>query len=239
MLRNQNENIPTEFHHKGSEYKDNVKKNTLNTNQQRNILHDIKNNFQSASNTLKTKEVLTSKNIKSYIPPDFSSNQFNIDLYDVDDFTQFTDYVNDVYRYLFSLEKAYTINGEFMSIQTDITDKMRSIVVDWLVQVQNRFRMLPETLQLTVRIMDIYLSKVVIKRNQLQLLAVTSMLIAAKYEEMFFPEIEDFVYITNKAYTSEQIIEMETTLLITLNFSVGIPIPLQYLRRFSKSIEVF
>lgn len=133
----------------------------------------------------------------------------------------------------------YIIKSDFMNIQNDITEKMRSIVVDWLVQVQNRFRMLPETLQLTVRIMDIYLSKVAVKRNQLQLLAVTSMLIAAKYEEMFFPEIEDFVYITNKAYTCEQIIEMETTLLLVLNFSVGIPIPLQYLRRFSKSIEVF
>ena len=78
---------------------------------------------------------------------------------------------------------------------------MRTILVDWLVQVHKRFRLQSETLYLTVGIMDRYLSvEENISKNDMQLIGVTSMMMACKYEEIYAPEIDDFVYICDNAY---------------------------------------
>lgn len=78
---------------------------------------------------------------------------------------------------------------------------MRSILVDWLVQVHKRFRLQAETLYLTVSIMDRYLfTSKKVSKNDMQLIGVTSMMIACKYEEIYSPEIDDFVYICDSAY---------------------------------------
>lgn len=75
-------------------------------------------------------------------------------------------------------------------------------------------------------------------RKKLQLVGITALLLASKYEEMFSPNIEDFVYITDNAYTSSQIREMETLILKELKFELGRPLPLHFLRRASKAGEV-
>lgn len=87
-----------------------------------------------------------------------------------------------------------------MKYQQDINEKMRSILIDWLVEVHLKFKLLPETLFLTVNIIDRYLAKEQVVRSKLQLVGVTSMLIASKYEEIYAPEVRDFEYITDKAY---------------------------------------
>lgn len=76
------------------------------------------------------------------------------------------------------------------------------------------------------------------KRDKLQLVGVTAMLIASKYEEMYAPEIADFVYITDNAYTKQEIRRMECVILRTLDFNLGRPLPLHFLRRNSKAGEV-
>lgn len=60
------------------------------------------------------------------------------------------------------------------------------------------------------------------------------MLIASKYEEIYAPEIRDFVYITDKAYTKEQILSQEFDLLITLDFNITAPSSYRFLERFTK-----
>ncbi len=71
--------------------------------------------------------------------------------------------------------------------------------------------------------------------KQLQLVGVTAMLIASKYEEMYPPEIGDFVYITDKAYKESEIRAMEIKILKTLDFDLGRPLPINFLRRCSKA----
>jgi hypothetical protein len=97
--------------------------------------------------------------------------------------------------------------------------------------------MLQETLYLTVAILDRFLQKSAknISRKSLQLVGVTAMFIASKYEEMYAPEIGDFVYITDSAYTQSQIRQMEIEILRVLNFDLGRPLPLHFLRRNSKA----
>lgn len=84
---------------------------------------------------------------------------------------------------------------------------MRAILIDWLIEVHLKFKLLPETLFLTVNLIDRYLEKQVIPRTKLQLVGVSSMLIASKYEEIYAPEVRDFVYITDKAYSKEDILK--------------------------------
>jgi G2/mitotic-specific cyclin-B, other len=121
-----------------------------------------------------------------------------------------------------------------MSSQHDINEKMRSILIDWLIEVHLKFKLMPETMFLTVNIIDRFLEKKAVVRQKLQLVGVTAMLLAAKYEEIYAPEVRDFVYITDKAYTREQILAMEAAMLNALEFRVTVPTSYVFLQRFLK-----
>lgn len=77
-----------------------------------------------------------------------------------------------------------------------------------------------------------------VPRKKLQLVGVTALLVASKYEEILSPDVADFVYITDNAYTSNEIREMEMIILKELNFDLGRPLPIHFLRRASKAGEV-
>lgn len=153
-----------------------------------------------------------------------------------------------------------TIRADYMK-GYEITPNMRALLVDWLVQVHSRFQLLQETLYLAVAILDrflqartfcllrwvpllfpesnVYLARSALQlqpvsRRKLQLAGVTAMLVASKFEEMYAPEVGDFAYITDNAYTKCQILEMERVVLRTIKFQLGRPLPLHFLRRYSK-----
>lgn len=75
----------------------------------------------------------------------------------------------------------------YMSSQTDINERMRAILIDWLIEVHHRLMLMPETLYLTVYIIDQYLSMENVLRKELQLVGVSAMLISCKYEEIWAP----------------------------------------------------
>ncbi len=114
---------------------------------------------------------------------------------------------------------------------------MRAILIDWLIEVHLKFKLLPETLFLTVNLIDRFLEKAIIQRTKLQLVGVTCMLIASKYEEIYAPEVRDFVYITDKAYSKEEILKMEQNILMTLDFNVTSPSAYRFLERFTKVVN--
>ncbi|KNC46921.1 G2/mitotic-specific cyclin-B [Thecamonas trahens ATCC 50062] len=158
----------------------------------------------------------------------------NIDV-DFDDPQACTEYAEDIMDHFYSKELKYMVPANFMSVQSDVTPKMRSILLDWLVEVHLKFKALQETMYLTVNVMDRFLNKVQVKRSRLQLVGITSMLIASKYEEIYPPPIRDFMYMCDNAYTRREILDMEQTILATLNFTLQPPYPLHFLRRFSKA----
>ena len=111
---------------------------------------------------------------------------------------------------------------------------MRSVLIDWLVDVHNKFKLWPETLFLTVNIIDRFLEKVEISRKKLQLVGVAAMFISSKYEEIYAPEVKDFAYVTDSAYTKHEILRMEGKILQNLDFNVTTTSPLRFLDRYSR-----
>lgn len=57
------------------------------------------------------------------------------------------------------------------------------------MQVHLKFELMPETLFLTINLIDRYLCQQQVPRRLLQLVGVTAMLVAAKYEEIWAPEV--------------------------------------------------
>jgi hypothetical protein len=159
----------------------------------------------------------------------------DIDAYDDDDAQCVTEYVSEIFAYLRQKELAERVSPNYMSLQTDITPKMRAILVDWMVDVHVKFKLLSETMFLSVSIVDRFLSVKSISRHSLQLVGITAMLIAAKYEELFCPEVRDFLFISDNAYSKEEILALEIQILNALNFSLTPATPLHFLRRFSKA----
>ena len=96
-----------------------------------------------------------------------------------------------------------------MRNQPNINERMRAILVDWLIGVHQSFKLVPETLYLTVNLIDRYLSIKEVERPKLQLVGVACLLIASKYEEIYPPEVKDCVYITDRAYTRQEVLDME------------------------------
>ena len=114
---------------------------------------------------------------------------------------------------------------------------MRGILIDWLVQVHLRFKLLPETLFVTVNLIDRYSELMPIKRSEYQLLGVTCMLIASKYEDINPPEVRDFIYITDYTYTRGQILDCETEVLKALDFDLTFPTSFRFLERYAQLVD--
>jgi len=89
------------------------------------------------------------------------------------------------------------------SFQTEITSRMRGILIDWLVNVHLKFKLLPDTLYIAVNLIDRFIERKHVVREELQLVGSSAMFIASKYEEIYPPELNDFVFICDNLYTKE------------------------------------
>lgn len=146
-------------------------------------------------------------------------------------------YASDIYDYLHNMEmeaKRRPIADYLEKTQKDITANMRGVLIDWLVEVAEEYKLLPDTLYLTVSYIDRFLSSNVLNRQRLQLLGVSSMLIASKYEEINPPHVDDFCYITDNTYSKEEVVKMEADVLKTLRFEMGNPTVKTFLRKFNR-----
>ena len=114
---------------------------------------------------------------------------------------------------------------------------MRRILIEWLVDVHLKFKLLPETLFIAINLMDRYCQAQRLPKKQYQLLGVTCLLIAGKYEEIYPPHIEDYVNITDRAYTRQDVLEMERAILSQLQFEIMLPSTYRFLERYARISE--
>ena len=141
------------------------------------------------------------------------------------------DYLNIIYHNLLSEEDRGTIpNPDYQKIisQKEINEHMRSILIDWLIDVHYKFGFTDETLYMTVLIIDRYISYKPIQKAKFQLLGITALLLSCKHEEIVLPKIEDFIYITDNAYKKTDVFDMENDILDVLNFSLLFPSPIKF-----------
>ncbi|KAL1200928.1 Cyclin-A3-4 [Cardamine amara subsp. amara] len=147
-------------------------------------------------------------------------------------------YVNDICAYLREMEgklKHRPLPDYIEKVQNDLTPHMRAILVDWLVEVAEEYKLVSDTLYLTVSYIDRFLSSKAINRQKLQLVGVSAMLIASrKYEEIGPPKVEDFCYITDNTFTKQDVVAMEADILLVLQFELGSPTIKTFLRRFTR-----
>ncbi|KAM0855589.1 hypothetical protein ACQ4PT_049662 [Festuca glaucescens] len=104
-------------------------------------------------------------------------------------------------------------------------------------EVSEEYKLVPDTLYLTVYLIDIFLSRKYIERQKLQLLGITSMLIASKYEEICAPRVEEFCFITDNTYTKAEVLKMECQVLNDLGFHLSVPTTKTFLRRFLRAAQ--
>lgn len=157
----------------------------------------------------------------------------------------------------------------YMKKQPDITNSMRAILVDWLVEVGEEYKLQNETLYLAVNYIDRFLSSMSVLRGKLQLVGTAAMLLASyvtvfslfvilfgfwghmvkcvihcrKFEEIYPPDVAEFVYITDDTYTKKQVLRMEHLVLKVLSFDLAAPTISQFLTQYflhhsvSKQVE--
>lgn len=146
-------------------------------------------------------------------------------------------YAMEIFEYLKSREPNFACE-DYMSRQKSINENMRAVLVDWMVEVQESFELNHETLYLAVRIVDKYLSKVVIPKEKLQLVGAAAMFLSCKYDERLSPLIDDFVYICDNAYTHDDLLAMEQNVLYHIKFELSFPISYSFLRRYARCARI-
>ncbi|KAK7352456.1 hypothetical protein VNO80_17878 [Phaseolus coccineus] len=142
-------------------------------------------------------------------------------------------YVSDINEYLRAMEiqtKRRPMVNYMDKVQLVVTTNMREILVDWLVDVAEEYKLLSETLHLSVSYIDRFLSVSPVTKSRLQLLGVSSMLIASKYEETNPPRVEKFCSITDNTYEKKEVVKMEAEILQSLNFEMGNPTAITFLK---------
>ncbi|XP_052429948.1 cyclin-A2 [Carassius gibelio] len=143
-----------------------------------------------------------------------------------------SDYATEIHTHLREMEVKSKPKAGYMKKQPDITNSMRAILVDWLVEVGEEYKLQNETLYLAVNYIDRFLSSMSVLRGKLQLVGTAAMLLASKFEEIYPPEVAEFVYITDDTYTKKQVLRMEHLVLNVLSFDLAAPTINQFLTQY-------
>ena len=221
------ENIDNNFNiiNYKSKGKNNIKKN--NKTIDKKISKSILTNFQNAK--VKEKIRVNKENEKEKI--------IYFDITKIENNVQIPkEYINTIYYNLLNEENigiSPQAKYNYMNDQSEINERMRGILIDWLIEVHFKFGFTDETLYMTVSIIDRYLSNNHITKKNLQLLGITSLLISCKHEEIDVPKITDFTYITNNAYDKNEVIRMENDILKFLKFNLLCPSPIKFFEYLS------
>ena len=187
---------------------------------------NMENSLNFLDNNIKNDKLISEKKLFEYT---FSSKAEQVSFVG--------EYLDEIYSNLLSDEKVlkYSPKIGYMEMQSDINEQMRAILIDWLVEVHYRFRLKSETLFQTVWIIDTYLSMVQITRAKLQLLGIASLLISCKSQEIYYPQLNEFIDITDGAYVKQELIDMEKKVLKLLNFNIIAPTPNDFYNIITKA----
>lgn len=213
------------------------------------------------------------------IPPEIT----NIDLkYNERDIIGM-DNITENFFYLQYLEQVHQVSSEFLSPQNNtpqashgintrsaklVDDRMRVILIEWLMNCHAKLGLRKETLYLGIQILDRFidicnspgkrdeyvsrinsdssieksflhsLKPIYVNKQNLQLIGIGAFVLATKYEEVTFPILEDWVFLSADSIKREEIIEIERRIIKALEFNLSFPNSIDFLRRGSKIAAV-
>ena len=219
------------------EHTNNMHKNKNNTIEKEKE-KEKENNLEQENKEIKNSIIKTptKKDTNKYKPeePQKEDEEEKVIYFDISNINNVQipkDYLNIIYYNLLQ-EENIELNPKpiytYMKNQKEINDQMRSILVDWIIDVHHKFGFTDETLFMTILIIDRYCSIEQVTRIKYQCLGITALMIACKHEEINVPKVEDFIYITDNAYTKEEVFKMENDVLSKLNFSLLYPSPIKF-----------
>ena len=169
-----------------------------------------------------------------------NNNIFNFKFNNKEEYIKYNgDYINESYNNL--LKEEYTMKIKpiygYMASQSDINIKMRAILVDWLIEMHEKFNFKSQTLYQTIWLIDTYLSLKYIRRSDFQLLGLGCMYISCKFNEIFYPILKDCIEISDGAYTKEDLLNIEKDILKTINYNVLPPSKEDFYNIIAKAFE--
>lgn len=143
------------------------------------------------------------------------------------------DYITRIYSNLKHSETNFSLKDKnIISKSPELNFSMRRILIDWLHEVSQEYALEWQTLLLAIQITDQYIHLSTVEKNDLQLVGVTSLWMAAKMEEIHPPSVHDFTYISDDAYNFSEVMNFESQMLKKLDWNVTIPTPLDFLSHF-------
>uniref|UniRef100_A0A0G4I227 Uncharacterized protein n=1 Tax=Chromera velia CCMP2878 TaxID=1169474 RepID=A0A0G4I227_9ALVE len=148
----------------------------------------------------------------------------------------FVHYVKGVHRYHKRIEGGYVLNSARFPAWDSVDDDYRAIVVDWMIEAQNKCKMSEESLYLAVNLMDRYIGRRLATEKELMLVAVTSLFLGAKFEEIWPPEVNDLVWMTKNKVTRNEVLDKEVEILNRLQFNLTFPTPYTFMLRYAKAV---
>lgn len=151
------------------------------------------------------------------------------------DVNMVVDYSEEIFLGHRDAEKDYRPSPNYMDFQESLKWQMRTILVDWIIDVHFKLNLLSETLHLSVNLIDRFLSIRIVSIGKLQLVGVSALLIASKFEEIVSPSVDTFVILTDRSFTEDEILRAERYMLHSLGYKVNFPSPMNFLRRCSKA----
>jgi cyclin B len=200
--------------------KPNESKNSIKGNTTKDSINSISTEGSSNISSISS---LSNKNLSNLYNSNGGCNIFNIKFNNKEEYIKYNgEYINELYLNL--LEEEKTLNTKpkygYMAFQKEINEKMRAILIDWIIVVHDKFHLKSKSLYQTVWLIDTYLSRKFIKRSDLQLLGLGCLYIACKFQEVYYPQIKDFVEETDGAYNKDDLLRIEKDILKTNNYNL-------------------
>lgn len=146
-----------------------------------------------------------------------------------------TDYFDESLSFMLAQEHSTALAQPRL---TEVTEAMRAILLDWIVDVHLKFKMFPQTLFIVAAIVDKYLSLKTVRKDELQLLGAAALLVAAKYEETYqVPESNELVSLSARAFSKGDLLRMEADILKALDFNLIFSTPYHFLAPLAKIVS--
>lgn len=170
------------------------------------------------------------------VSPEPIYDENGVELEDERDPQMCEEYADEIYEFMYMQQEQYMVDPCYMdNLPAGFQwQHNRHTLINWMLTIHRKFRLVAETLFLATNIVDRYLSTTKhVKLEDVQLIASTALFIAAKYEEVITPAVSNFAYVANS--TAESVRAMEKKVLVGIEFDLGTPSPLNYLRRISRA----